>query len=892
MLQNPLDDLNPFKQDLSDRFRASRPAPFKAPAAHAQYPGLMGDEADDAKEGLLHRTLSGLHYVGSVLDKTFGGRAVRGALTGKAREIGSIIPFSDSLGITDYDHDNTTGEDVLKHFGYDPSKGNWAERNLAGPIAEIALDPGSYLSFGGKHAATALGRIAHGLGETKGFTHRQLLEGFTHTEPELMNHLMSQGRTAVDAAGDINHMRAQGARVASTDLVNAALSQGHELKAGMPLAGAAGVGLPFGQARYTFGHGDLAQRYVGAWDTAKDAVKYAPGIKNVRALMDPAAMRSDDAGVQRAAEQFGRPGREAIESQVRATEYGLRRQFDDALDLGQHLPGAEREAARIIRGAAENAGQFKDLPTWEQDFHRRMGAGLLTHVQDPAAVLSHVRTQYGNYQQIGHQVREFGELVQQQADHLGLNLADLNDHYADYAARRYIGAAPSFQGSPQSKLLQTQNGSNLHRRSGLRDIPGGTEQINDWAMDPRLVGPSKLADADRAAILAQDMERNHFHQFGVPAAGSELASIRGKAGQVRQWLDTVNEAHVAHQIPYFNPDLIGDLTMRGMRHAQVYGAGNVLLHGAAAMARPISEFAPGSGHVSLYDFVRQNKLSTSSKLANLTPAEEAIVNGLGLGDRGRLNSIADEIARGVADPAEEATFKAFASQHPDLAQKLGQHEHYGAMIQLYRHMAQHGFGDVREAIGGRANYAHELSKYALSQHDAHALSRFITGWHTPGELTSFFDFMRGAQNFFKNMVYPMWPASHLRNFTSAAYNNWLAGTPMQAYRDAYDILKGRGIDHLEYGAAHTALTPLERADLLKRGAYADGKVFGGIDGFRDTVGAHGLEDEGLHRALQGQGRLLPRAPDLPTYRSGTRSPGRAGGTRWLRRGWEAGGSTG
>lgn len=870
-MYDPFQAANPFRQDPSDMIgdRQRTPAPLRAPRPGAKFPSLGGVEADDEKDSLLHRTLSGLHYAGSVLDKTFGGRAVRGALTGKAREVASVIPFSDSLGITDYDKDNTTGEDVLKHYGYDPSKGNWAERNLAGPAAEIALDPGTYLSFGGKHAATALGRIAHGLGETKGFTHRQLLEGFTHTQPELMDQLLKSGRSAVDAAGDIEHMRAGGARIASEDLVNAALAQGHQLKAGDALAGAAGIGLPFGQARYTFGHGDLAQKYVGAWDKAKDAVKFAPGVKNVRALLSPAAGRSDHAGVQQAFEQFGRPTREGIESQIRAGEHTLRTKFDEALDAGQHIPGAEREAARIIRGSAENAGQFKDLPTWEADYQRRLGLGLATHVADPNGVLAHIRGQYKNYQNIGNQVRQFGEQVSQQSGHLGLSLQDLNDRFADYAARRYIGASPAFQGSPESKLLQTQHASNLHRKSGLSNIAGGSEQLNDWAMDARLVGPAKLDNASRSLQIAEDMKRNYFYQHGVAAAGNELRSINQKAGHVRQWLDMVNENHVAHQIPYYNPDLIGDYTMRGMRHAQAYGAGDVLLHGAANMARPIGDFAPGSGHVPLNKFLTDNNLVTTSKLADLTPAEEATIQGLGLGDRGNLNTLADEIKRGVANPAHEAAYKAFAAADPQLAAKLDQSEHYGAMIQLYQHMAQHGFGDVRQAISGNANYAHDLAQHALSQDDAQALSRFMTGWHQPGELKPFFEFMRGGQNFFKNMVYPLWPASHMRNFTSALYNNWIDGTPMQAYHDAYNVLKGHGLDHADYGAHMAAMSPAERAVLLKRGAYADAKVFGGADSFHDTVGANGLEDAALHRVLQGQGRMIPRAPGTPGESLGT-----------------------
>lgn len=44
--------------------------------------------------------LGGLAYAGSVLEKTFDKRALFGALAGKPREPLSVLPLSDTLGIT------------------------------------------------------------------------------------------------------------------------------------------------------------------------------------------------------------------------------------------------------------------------------------------------------------------------------------------------------------------------------------------------------------------------------------------------------------------------------------------------------------------------------------------------------------------------------------------------------------------------------------------------------------------------------------------------------------------------------------------------------------------------------------------------------------------------
>ena len=144
---------------------------------------LFGNESEDPSQGyqvpptndsglggsLLRGSLSGLGYVGGTLDKAFGGRAVRAALdtlfgSGQhASDIASIIPFSDTLGLTNSE-DSVSGAELLKNAtGYDPSQGNWAERNLVGPGVEIALDPSTWL--GGVGAITKAGKLAKSQGD-------------------------------------------------------------------------------------------------------------------------------------------------------------------------------------------------------------------------------------------------------------------------------------------------------------------------------------------------------------------------------------------------------------------------------------------------------------------------------------------------------------------------------------------------------------------------------------------------------------------------------------------------------------------------------------------------------------------------------------------------------
>lgn len=120
------------------------------------------EEEQSILSSLGQKSLGGLHYAGSSLGKAFGGRAIRGALGGHLRELLSIIPFSDTMGLTD-EKDEVHGEDLAKQWGLlhgEGQKGTFEARDLVGPAIEAALDPGTYLSFGTKAALTQGGKAA------------------------------------------------------------------------------------------------------------------------------------------------------------------------------------------------------------------------------------------------------------------------------------------------------------------------------------------------------------------------------------------------------------------------------------------------------------------------------------------------------------------------------------------------------------------------------------------------------------------------------------------------------------------------------------------------------------------------------------------------------------
>lgn len=108
---------------------------------------LAPEEEESALSRIGNWSLEKAAYLGSVLDKTFGGRAVRGVLGGKPQEALSIIPLSDTLGITDPEQ-AVSGAELNKNIGLDKVLGDGLLGTLGGMATEMILDPSTYMTLG------------------------------------------------------------------------------------------------------------------------------------------------------------------------------------------------------------------------------------------------------------------------------------------------------------------------------------------------------------------------------------------------------------------------------------------------------------------------------------------------------------------------------------------------------------------------------------------------------------------------------------------------------------------------------------------------------------------------------------------------------------------------
>ena len=126
---------------------------------------LTPEQREEVEGGIGHNLLSGLGYVGEKLDALFGARALRGVLGGDFRELLSVVPFSDEMGLTTKDdYMDNTGRRLLEKAGVlGENEEGLDAGDVAGFAVDVLLDPINALTLGGgglaKATATTAGKL-------------------------------------------------------------------------------------------------------------------------------------------------------------------------------------------------------------------------------------------------------------------------------------------------------------------------------------------------------------------------------------------------------------------------------------------------------------------------------------------------------------------------------------------------------------------------------------------------------------------------------------------------------------------------------------------------------------------------------------------------------------
>ena len=517
-------------------------------------------ETESMLGSLAHAGLSGLGYVGSTLDKTFGGRSVRALLdtmagSGQhARDIASILPFSETLGITSPE-EAVSGSELVKNVsGYDPSKGNWAVRNLVGPGVEIALDPSTWL--GGVGALTHGGLEATKLGAK-------------------VPHFWNTGFLDAIKAGE---------RTAAFGLSGPRVAAGLE---------AVGTGM---------GRANEALRTLPGVAPVEDVLTKAGETAQTwgRGLFSAPHGFSTDPLVQASRAAILHPGEEAADVAARGT-YAELLARQKALEAG--AGGLDPQGLqRFLRQKAE----IRALPETE-------------HFYDPSFLASMSPAQRTEAESLAAEMgRRGGQMpldIERQAGYVGHELDDaINYTYRQRNLTPGQGEVPAQARDwlGRAKALPVDLGK--ERLQAFQGRPGGTMQIEDILHTPGMAGPTamplqgQIKEIIRSDLgLPQTAEFSPLHplfggsKYTAPAAQSaeELAGL-ARATPTEQLFKPTGEA-----IPYFKPDLVQATAQRLQRAGRSATTADTILDVVGK-----AKVAPGEGTKPVTEVLRNLKLDT------------------------------------------------------------------------------------------------------------------------------------------------------------------------------------------------------------------------------------------------------------------------------------------
>ena len=312
---------------------------------------------------------------------------------------------------------------------------------------------------------------------------------------------------------------------------------------------------------------------------------------------------------------------------------------------------------------------------------------------------------------------------------------DAADAYARYVPRQSTsawraGTGPQFE---SGSIFPTHGGANIHREEVFRDLPGGTDRLNEWAA--RHAG--NLDTHAVAGDMLNDILADHAHVVGAAPTPQQFLDYEAKAKELATWTSGLQGDQYLGKIadnPFFSHDLAGDVARRGSQHSRTMASAQASVRALAAGARRVGEFAPGEQY-------------------QLLPRA---LNSLGLGSH-------------------------------DLGSEL-----VGAGRELYRGLAPKGAGRIEPLVQGGTPYSlnRELAQWAIPQSQLDNLARSHANWIAPEEAIKPIQLWDSLTNSFKALTYPIWPASHVRNMATAAVNNLRTGTRFSDYSAQARLMRG------------------------------------------------------------------------------------------------------
>lgn len=616
-----MDFLDPAAAEAYRRAAYNRQAQQgAAPVGDSPLSNVAPEEQQSLFNRMLDSSLGGLAYLGKVADKTFGGRAIRGLLGGRPEEALSIIPGSDTLGLTN-ENNVVQGTDLLRHLGVIGHDDGW-QNQVAGFGAELLTDPSTFLGIGaatkagealaksgGKLAPTLSGRIAAGQASLLdvGLPFQKSLFGIDRAN-------IGTGPISESIARNFWKPVTEPARIGA-DLAEQYPGRLAEKVIGFNPVTAAGN---LAGDAFRFGKSQFDTRVLGTTGRAGQDIAESVVHPEYQQLLGEARKRYADAAVD-----IERIGQESGPAAGKAAQQYLISKVETPIDWTKNV------TERVNKWTAEGldpaviASNKADLDAINQQA-QAFAAANGPQAQKWAAVL--------NPQQIAVLDRHADEAGQTflnlraKDQMLGINAPD-NMDLLEYLTRQRA----EMPKQPNEGLwaynrratadFNARNKFQQDRLEEFHDLPGGTLQLNEFIKDPELSGKNRtlpgLAVQD---WLARQIGGKSFQQSGQ--------LIQEKAKDLAATLKKMDGYWVEKDKDFFKLDLAGNRLTREMAAAKNQSAAEGVYEAAKQYARPDVTFKQGES-------IPLTKVIDSMGLTGVGPggvrtAWEQVANRMGL----------------------------------------------------------------------------------------------------------------------------------------------------------------------------------------------------------------------------------------------------------------------
>lgn len=653
--------------------------PAREPTINEMLPRLSPEEEKSYLGQTLEGGLGGLAYLGKIADKTFGARAVRGLLGGKPQELASVLPLSDSLGLTQ-ESNTVSGRSLLADAGLlsrDSDPQSFGLGDAAGLAAEVALDPSTYLTGG----LTAAGKAAKLAGGLKGLSKAERIGGYVAREGDLANIARTMGSQVGRTAGaqlgrgieptDVLRQLGLSGPILSSDVEATARAAGQRIEpqylpvgnaltknpaGATSLSGLFGLAPPFSSNSLPIGTGQLgldtlallkdnmATRlatapFRGADSLVQKATGFSPlgAVGNAGgallraggALFDPPAKDAWSLGGQ----DIGRNVVTPLEQQLKRDSLGAYADF--ANDLKPLFNGTARD--QTLSNALHQMLEQPTLKIPMRPFDTP-DADLLPSLFNPAEL--------GQINSVVGKARSSYDSLIPRTAKFGVNETPLESQYGiNYATRRSTDIKGADTGAdiadyltPEANKMVARHGS-LTQRNKIFDVPGGTTQINRWFKDPRMSGPN-------ATLTPAEIERDIRRELTGVNTPLKDSPAWEQAKELRKTLAKLDPKFAEKGVDFFNMDLASNLLLRHTRADRAETAARATLEAIARYAKPEADILAAGGKAHPVEkLMNQMGLVGRDPGSNVSIAAEIAANKLGV----NLDDL-----KGMAVPAELA----------------------------------------------------------------------------------------------------------------------------------------------------------------------------------------------------------------------------------------------